>query len=104
MFCLRSIFVAAAAFATVASAIPTAPSSIGDASTPNAERDLAKLLRTKWPVHGLAGDLDHHGFFDNLALVPARLPIKPSPGDILQTCSDGVELIIVKIGVSFSII
>ena len=109
MLSFRSIFIAAAAFATIASAIPAAPPTPNIPGVPGSAGDARALDL----VGGLGGLLHLDGGIDvslggphglGGATRPATLAGLPtkgsstSPGDIFKTCSDGIELIVVKIG------
>ena len=127
MLSFRSILVAAATFASIASAIPT-PDVSGSlngvsvavagfsGSLSGAAGGLGELRRShedvaaapdSQPTKRILGlNLGHilHGLDPRgvAPATPAGLPTKrgqpSSPGDIFKTCSDGVELVVVKIG------
>lgn len=107
MFSFRSIFIAATAFATIASGIPTAP------LTPNVldVRGIRGGVCSGFhggavgasSLAGLGGGLGSLGSLLGGLLNPvshtgSTKRGSTSPGDIFKTCSDGVELIVVKIG------
>ena len=132
MLSLRFISIAAAAaFATITSAIPTAPptpsvpSSAGGGGVANARRFSVaqvgaglgvKLAGGKTVAGGAIGAYGailgskllsggvKGGVTRPVASAPPQADLVPtkrgptSPGDIFKTCSDGVELVVVKIG------
>jgi hypothetical protein len=116
MLSLRSIFIAAAAFATIASAVPTTPSAADILGVPNAARGLSLLGGGGGHAGGsnvCGGVCGGGGRIGRLAglnlgdsllggvLRPAGLPIKrdsTSPGDILKTLLEDVKVIVVQIG------
>jgi len=82
MFSLRSILLAAAAFATIASAIPTTPvAQDGHALVSGLDLDINLLIKGQTP----------HGFKNN------RRDDSNSPADSFKKCSDGLAVVVVKI-------
>ena len=109
MLSFRSILLAATAFATISSAIPTAPLMHNIPGVPSAPSgDLDDLFGGLGSGGGIVADIGEllagvsgSDIIQTSRAAPAGLPTKrgtTSVGDIFKICSDGVELIVAKIG------
>lgn len=110
MLSFRSIFIAAAAFVTIASGIPTASPtphvlSAGAAAGVRGGGGANGGVRggASGGLGGLGSGLGGIGNLLGGLLKPVSGVISTkrgptSPGDIFKTCFDGVELVVVKIG------
>jgi hypothetical protein len=94
MFSIRSIFTAAVALATLASAIPLTPPSAGGLTNP------AGSVSQVVPVGGVGSGVPSLSGLNPSVLdgaVPTKRTDAKSPGDLFKTCYSGIEPLVAEI-------